>query len=145
MKKMFMASLCLSILLCILAIYTAGIRAFNVTNMVELIGQNCSAKLGIPIKTANTDISTSDRIECPPWFIGDQNGRLCRTGPNLDGLLQQDKETLQTQLLQFNCMTVTPDNSSLAVGACLYTCSAIIGYFPLPCNTIISTITCAVT
>ena len=147
---MFTVSLCLSILFCILAIYTAGIRAFNVTNMFKLIGQNCSAKLGIPIKTAesttlelvnyvapnvNTDISTSDRTECPPWFIGDQNGRLCRTGPNLDGLLQQDKETLQTQLLQCNCMTVTPDNRSLAVGACLYTCNAINGYFPLPCNT----------
>ena len=135
MKKMFTASLCLSILLYILAIYTAGIRAFNVTNMMELIGQNCSAKLGIPIKTANTDISTSDRTECPPWFIGDQNRGLCRTGPNLGGIVRQDKETLQTQILECNCMTVTPDNRSLAVGACLYTCNAINGYFPLPCNT----------
>ena len=135
MKKMFTASLCLSILLYILAIYTAGIRAFNVTNMVELIGQNCSTKLGIPIKTANTDITTSNRTECPPWFIGDQNRGLCRTGPNLGGIVRQDKETLQTQLLECNCMTVTPDNRSLAVGACLYTCNAINGYFPLPCNT----------
>ena len=121
-----------------------GVEAFNVTHMIDLIGQNCSAKLGIPIVestlvdvaiTEEVDITTSDRTECPPWFIGDQNGRLCRTGPNLDGLLQQDKETLQTQLLECNCMTVTPDNRSLAVGACLYTCNAINGYFPLPCNT----------
>ena len=114
------------------------------TNMIDLIGQNCSAKLEIPIiesnlvdvtSTEKVDITSSNSTKCPPWFIGDQNRRLCETGPDLGGIVYQDKTILQTQLLECNCMTVTPDNSSLAVGACLYTCNAINGYFPLPCNT----------
>ena len=128
-----------SVLLCILAFQTADIAAFNVMNMTKLIGQNCSAELGIPIQAlvevASVENATSDSTECPPWFIGDENRRLCRTGPDLGGIVYQDKKTLQTQLLECNCMTVTPDNSSLAVGACLYTCNAINGYFPLPCIT----------
>ena len=129
-----------SVLLCILVFQISEIGAFNVTKMTKLIGQNCSAELGIPIQAlveevASVENATSDSTECPPWFIGDQNRRLCKTGPDLGGIVYQDKETLQTQLLECNCMTVTPDNSSLAVGACLYTCNAINGYFPLPCNT----------
>ena len=79
------------------------------TNMIDLIGQNCSAKLGIPIiksnlvdvtrltdSTKKVDITSSNRTKCPPWFIGDENRRLCRTGPDLGGIVYQDKETLQT-------------------------------------------------
>ena len=50
--------------------------------------------------------------------------------------------TLQTYLLECNCMTQY--SGTLAVGACVYTCNALVGYFPLSCDvTDLNNLTCA--
>ena len=90
--------------------------------------QNCSAILNI---TLGSD-RTQNVLECPPWFQLDNQTGACHSGPQLGGIVQQDMLTLQTSLLECNCMT--SEDGALIVGACLYTCNAIKGYFPLPCH-----------
>ena len=95
----------------------------------KLKEQNCSAILNI---TLGSD-RTQNVLECPPWFQLDNQTGACHSGPQLGGIVQQDMLTLQTSLQQFNCMT--SEDGALMVGACMYTCNAIKGYFPLPCHT----------
>ena len=90
--------------------------------------QNCSAILNV---TLGSD-RTQNVLECPPWFQLDNQTGACHSGPQLGGIVQQDMLTLQTSLLECNCMT--SEDGALFVGACLYTCNAIKGYFPLPCH-----------
>ena len=67
---------------------------------------------------------------CPPWFTNETGE--CLPGPTLGGIIQHDLLTLQTSLLECYCMT--EEDGSLVVGACMYTCKAVMGYYPLPCH-----------
>ena len=67
---------------------------------------------------------------CPPWFTNETGE--CQPGPTLGGIIQHDLLTLQTSLLECYCMT--EEDGSLVVGACIYTCKALMGYYPLPCH-----------
>ena len=67
---------------------------------------------------------------CPPWFTNETGE--CLPGPTLGGIIQHDLLTLQTSLLECYCMT--EEDGSLVVGACIYTCKALMGYYPLPCH-----------
>ena len=88
--------------------------------------KNCSATL----QTGKSLSHNGGNIGCPPWFINDTGE--CRPGPTLGGIVQQDLLTLQTSLLLCHCMT--EKNGTLMVGGCMYTCKAVMGYYPLPCR-----------
>ena len=97
--------------------------------------KNCSTILNITLHS-DKDVSVGDeyrRSECPPWFRTDERGG-CQRGPLLDGIIHQDMSTLQTSIMECNCMT--EENGTLSVGACIYTCTAYMyhGYYPLPCR-----------
>ena len=89
-----------------------------------------------------TEAAPGESAECPPWFHRGSQGAGCEAGPQLGGIIWQNMATLQMYLLECNCMT--QHNGTLAVGACLYTCNALTGYFPLPCDaTDLNNFTCA--
>ena len=97
--------------------------------------QNCSAILNVTLHS-DKDGSVGDeyrRSECPPWFRTDERG-ACQRGPLLDGIIHQDMSTLQTSVMECNCMT--EENGTFSVGACMYACSEHIhhGYYLLPCH-----------
>ena len=94
-----------------------------------LLKRNCSALLNISLFE---DDMSGDKSECPPWFNRDNETGLCRAGPTLNGLIQQDMSTLQTSVMQCYCMT--EENGVLAVGVCLYQCFSITPYYLLPCQ-----------
>ena len=138
-----MISHCLNVWLCVLALQPLTLHALDVWQLEE---RNCSAALNIPIQrrhqTMGTEAAPGESPECPPWFHRGSQGAACEAGPQLGGITWQNMATLQTYLLQCNCMT--QHNDTLAVGACLYTCNAITGYFPLPCDvTDLNNFTCA--
>ena len=97
--------------------------------------QNCSSILNVTLHS-DKDGSVGDeyrRSECPPWFRTDERG-ACQRGPLLDGIIHQDMSTLQTSIMECNCMT--EENGTFSVGACIYKCTKHIshGYYPLPCR-----------
>ena len=87
--------------------------------------KNCSADISV-----QHNHGKSDTDGCPPWFTN-KTGE-CRPGPKLGGIIQQDSLDLQTSLQECHCMT--EDNGGLVVGGCMYTCKAVMGYYPLPCH-----------
>ena len=128
-------------LLCLLALQPLG-----ALDVQQLKNHNCSAALNIPIQrrhqTMGTEAAPGESAECPPWFHRGSQGAGCEAGPQLGGIIWPNMETLQTYLLMCNC--ITQSNGTLAVGACLYTCNALTGYFPLPCDaTDLNNFTCA--
>ena len=70
--------------------------------------------------------------KCPPWFVLDNATNHCASGPQLGGIIQQDMSTLQTQIMQCNCMNKQGD--ALVVGTCFFQCFWPLGYYALPCN-----------
>ena len=138
-----MFSPCSKVWLCLLALQLLTLHALDFWQMKE---RNCSAALNISIQrrhqTMGTEAAPGESAECPPWFHRGSQGAGCEAGPQLGGIIWQNMATLQTYLLECNCMT--QHNGTLAVGACLYTCNAITGYFPLPCDvTDLNNFTCA--
>ena len=90
--------------------------------------RNCSTPLGnAPLDNEASELASS---HCPPWFTN-ETGK-CRPGPKLGGIIQQDLLDLQTSLQECYCMT--EDSGALVVGGCMYTCKAVMGYYPLPCH-----------
>ena len=90
--------------------------------------RNCSTPLGnAPLDNEVSELASS---HCPPWFTNETGE--CRPGPKLGGIIQQDLLDLQTSLQECHCMT--EDNGALVVGGCMYTCKAVMGYYPLPCH-----------
>ena len=102
--------------------------------------RNCSAALPFPEEKSKIDLSQDEakferdqglsRDGCPPWFTNETGE--CLPGPTLGGIVQHDLLTLQTSLLECYCMT--EEDGSLVVGACMYTCKVLMGYYPLPCH-----------
>ena len=134
---------CLKVWLCLLALQPLTLHALDFWQLKE---RNCSAALNIPIQrrhqTMGTEAAPGESAECPLWFHRGSQGGECEAGLKLGGIIWQNMATLQTYLLECNCMT--QHNDTLAVGACLYTCNAITGYFPLPCDvTDLNNFTCA--
>ena len=126
----------------LLALQPLTLHALNVQQLKD---HNCSAALNIPIQrrhhTMGTEAAPGESAECPPWFHRGSQGAGCEAGPQLGGIVWQNMETLQTYLMECNCMTQS--NGTLAVGACLYACN-ILGYFPLSCDvTDLNNFTCA--
>ena len=104
----------------------------------KLLYQNCSAILE---KQGGSVKNEYGKSKCPPWFSTDQRG-ACQPGPELGGIIQQDMSTLQTSVSECSCMT--EENGTLSVGACTFTCTALRGYYPLPCHvTELQNVTCA--
>ena len=94
--------------------------------------KNCSTAL-VNIPDYHTKAERDQGLShdgCPPWFTNETGE--CLPGPTLGGIIQHDLLTLQTSLLECYCMT--EEDGSLVVGACMYTCKAIMGYYPLPCH-----------
>ena len=91
--------------------------------------KNCSAVLLNAATNSERDRGLS-RDGCPPWFTNDTGE--CLPGPTLGGIIERDLLTLQTSLLECYCMT--EEDGSVVVGACMYTCKALMGYYPLPCH-----------
>ena len=117
-------------LLCVLFL----LRISTCLKVDNLPYKNCSAILNITLHS-DKDGSVGDeyrRSECPPWFRTDERG-ACQHGPLLDGIIHQDMSTLQTSILECNCMT--EENGTFSVGACMYACSEHMhhGYYLLPC------------
>ena len=104
----------------------AVISACVCLRLSDLGYRNCSDVL---FNTPSMDHGSFNET-CPPWFFS-KNGK-CWPGPTLGGIIKHDLQTLQTSLLQCNCMT--EENGVLTVGACIYTCKAVMGYYPLPCH-----------
>ena len=102
------------------------IRVCNGLLLDSLEYRNCSAAL--------LNVSQTDQglvcDGCPPWFTNETEE--CLPGPTLGGIIQHDLLTLQTTLLECYCMT--EEDGSLVVGACMYTCKAVMSYYPLPCH-----------
>ena len=97
----------------------------------ELVQLNCSAAFNVT--DSNICIQEDSLVsECPLWYSRDATTGHCQAGPQLDGIIQQDASTLQTSVLECNCMTV--EDGVLSVGFCLYTCNTLACYYPLPCN-----------
>ena len=97
----------------------------------ELVQLNCSALFNVT--GCNNCVKDNSLVsECPLWYSRDATTGHCQAGPQLDGIIQQDASTLQTSILECNCMTV--EDGALSVGACMYACAALVGYYPLPCN-----------
>ena len=138
-----MLQLCLTVWSCLIILQPLTLHALNVHQLKK---RNCSATLNISIQrrhqTMGTEAAPGESAECPPWFHRCSQGAGCEAGPQLGGIVWQNMATLQTYLQQCNCMT--QHNGTLAVGACLYTCNAITGSFPLPCDvTDLNNFTCA--
>ena len=138
-----MAQFLLIVWLCLLALQPLILHALDVHQLKD---HNCSAALNIPIQrrhhTMGTEAAPGESAECPPWFHRDSQGAGCEAGPQLGGIVWQNMETLQTYLMECNCMTQS--NGTLAVGACLYACNVLTGYFPLSCDvTDLNNFTCA--
>ena len=114
--------------------FVLQLRSTNGLIVKNLKEQNCSAILNAtPQKSKHGSLMGERQMsECPPWFRLDNQTGVCHSGPQLGGIIQQDKRTLQTSLLECYCMT--EKGGILTVGACMYTCNAISGYFPLPCH-----------
>ena len=91
--------------------------------------RNCSVALLNAPSMSERDQSLS-HDGCPPWFTNETGE--CLPGPTLGGIIQHDLLTLQTSLLECYCMT--EEGGSLVVGACMYTCKVLMGYYPLPCH-----------
>ena len=114
--------------------------ALNYQHSFELFQQNCSNKLDL--KESALGEMDSEREKCPPWWhLGSADRhRKCFPGPNLAGIGHYYPR-LQTMLLECKCMT--EEDGVLVVGACLYTCNAIQGSYPLPCSTsLLNNFTC---
>ena len=94
----------------------------------ELVQLNCSALFNITDSIKENSLVS----ECPLWYNRDAATGHCQAGPQLNGIIWQDASTLQTSVLECNCMTV--EDGALSVGTCLYTCNTLVGYYPLPCN-----------
>ena len=102
---------------------------------VTLVVSTCTGLLleNVEFKNCSTVLLSDDMQsyqECPSWFTNETGD--CLPGPTLGGIIQQDALTLQTSLLECYCMT--EKDGVLSVGACLYTCKAVMGYYPLPCR-----------
>ena len=94
--------------------------------------RNCSALLNIPLFHDVTYSGKYNTSECPPWFKGDNQTGVCRAGPTLNGIIEQDMSTLQTSIMQCYCMT--EEDGVVTVGPCLHKCLSITPYYPLPCQ-----------
>ena len=94
--------------------------------------RNCSALLNISLFHNNSTEVRHSRSDCPPWFIRDNHTGLCRAGPTLNGIIQQDMSTLQTSIIQCYCMT--EEDGVFTVGSCLHKCLPITPYYQLPCH-----------
>ena len=87
---------------------------------------NCSAV--VSLKSGRGDGLSHDG--CPLWFTNETGE--CQPGPKLGRIIQQDLLTLQTSLQE--CYCITEEIGNIVVSACMYTCKAIMGYYPLPCH-----------
>ena len=87
---------------------------------------NCSAV--VSLKSGRGDGLSHDG--CPLWFTNET--RECQPEPKLGRIIQQDLLTLQTSLQE--CYCITEENGNIVVSGCMYTCKAIMGYYPLPCH-----------
>ena len=118
----------LVVVVIILTVFRGGGYSFLAENLVR---KNCSATLNTSVESSKSfSLHDGDNLVCPPWFTNETE--VCRPGPKLGGIIQQDLLTLQTSLLLCHCMT--EENGALVVGACMYTCRDVMGYFPLPCH-----------
>ena len=109
-----------------------GAVALNYQHSLDLFHSNCSSELGS--LTAFSNISKTPKTdECPPWWhqVSVNGHDLCFVGPNLHGI-DHYFPRMQTMLLE--CMCMTEEDGLLVAGACVYTCNAIHGDFPLPCH-----------
>ena len=123
---MFIMFRAVYLIVVVLSSYCDGLILDNVDK------RNCSNLLNIPLEQRMYE-DYNDQLSghsCPPWFTNETGD--CLPGPTLGGIIQQDTLTLQTSLLECYCMT--EKDGVLAVGACLYTCKAVMGYYPLPCR-----------
>ena len=116
-----------------LLFYAIAVSSLNVN---EVFDKNCTAILNISSshfrKHSQWQSSHKLVVQCPPWFHWNRENGVCQAGPQLDGIVLSNSKTHQTSILECNCMTA--DEDTLSVGACLYTCNAISGYYPLPCH-----------
>ena len=116
-----------------LLFYAIAVSSLNVN---EVFDKNCTAILNISSShfRKHSQLQSSHKlvVQCPPWFHWNRENAVCQAGPQLDGIVLSKSKTHQTSILECNCMTA--DEDTLSVGACLYTCNAISGYYPLPCH-----------
>ena len=76
--------------------------------------RNCSALLNVSLFHDYED-KRYNQSECALWFNRDNQSGLCRAGPTLNGIIQQD---MSTSIMQCYCMT--EEDGVLAVGVCLH-------------------------
>ena len=120
--------------LLILSVSSPGI-SLEVKKMISLFGVNCTAVLNISNKELGhqhmPELTEESICECPPWQLWNNEMQVCKAKPLLQGIVVIEN-TLQTNILMVNCMTM--HNSTLSLGTCLYTSNALSSYFPLPCH-----------
>ena len=120
----------------LLLFYTLRVSSLHVKKLSE---ENCTAilnksgqKIGNQSLLQSSESAEELLVQCPTWFHWNRESGACQAGPQLDGIVLSNLKTHQTSILQCNCMTA--DEDTLRLGACLYTCNAISGYYPLPCH-----------
>ena len=112
-----------------------------VTQLIVLVGgyvlindendENCSALLNVSL-SVDESVGGSRLSLCPPWFVPDNLTGTCRSGPTLDGLIEQDLSLMQTRVMHCHCMT--EENGSLTVSFCFHKCLFETPYYSLPCK-----------
>ena len=102
---------------------------FLVDHETGVMKRNCSALLNVSLFHYYGRYNQS---ECPLWFNRDNQTGLCRAGPTLNGIIQQDMSTLQTSIMQCYCMT--EEDGVFTVAGCLHKCLSITPYYQLPCQ-----------
>ena len=91
--------------------------------------ENCSALLDISL-SVDESVGGSRLSQCPPWFVPDNLTGTCRSGPTLDGLIEQDLSLMQTSVT--NCYCMTEENGTFSVGLCMHQCMYF-SFYTLPC------------
>ena len=82
--------------------------------------------------SVDESVGGSRLSQCPPWFVPDNLIGTCRSGPTLDGLIEQDLSLMQTSVM--NCYCMTERKGSFSVGYCPHSCFFDTPYYSLPCN-----------
>ena len=80
----------------------------------------------------------SGELVCPPWYQRNGDGK-CEAGALFEGIVKFEKNTMQTLLQTFYCMTTLDENGtnrSDVIGSCIFSYTGGLAhiYYSLPCN-----------
>ena len=112
-----------------------------ITTQREVFTTNCANGYGNNSQLGGAEQSHSTysgELVCPPWYQRNGDGK-CEAGALFEGNVKSKKNTMQTLLQLFYCMTTSDENGanrSDVIGSCLFLYTGSLGpiYYSLPCN-----------